>query len=251
MTSHSPFERLPPEIQLKIWVEYFKQIVIHTVGISKADEEYRDPIFLRAYAYTPIDPSQRPVSLRLVRGAIFVNRMCYQLFKACHHILDLEFQRPQHGRNIFQIPLNIDGDLVYITNLHSVLLGKLCSPSGPCSGKIKRVALLFSRETTEIGFSLPDWGHYQRNAATSGVALEEVLIVMAASRHVVPMDQLLLGRRDEYGFVEFGTASLPSLASWEIRLAEFFFRKSEESLKKAKFPLLEPVKIRRVIDINA
>ncbi|OTA57392.1 hypothetical protein K449DRAFT_467771 [Hypoxylon sp. EC38] len=206
MTSHTLFEKLPPVIQLKIWVEYFKQIVIHKIGISRADEESHDPIFPRAR---------------------------------------------RHGPNIPQIPLNTDGDLVYITDLHFVLLGKLCSPSGACSGGIKRVALLFNRETPELSFSLPGWGHHQRNAATSRVALEEVIIVMAASRRVVPTDQLLLGRRDRYGFMEFGTASLPFLASWEIRLAQFFFRKWEESLGKAKFPLRELVKIRRVIDINA
>ncbi|OTA87162.1 hypothetical protein M434DRAFT_144064 [Hypoxylon sp. CO27-5] len=251
MTSHSLFEKLPPETQLKIWVEYFKQIVIHKIGISRADEESHDPIFLCAYTYVPVDSSQRPVSLRLARGTIFIYRTCYQVFQACHHILDLEFNSHRHGPNIPQIPLNTDSDLVYITNLHSVLLGKLCSPSGPCSGRIKRVALLLSRETPEFGFLLSDWGHHQRNAATSCVALEEVLLVMAASRRVVPMDQLLLGRRDEYGFVEFGTASLPFLASWEIRLAELFFRKSEESLNKASFPLRKPVKIRHITDINA
>ncbi|KAI1407176.1 hypothetical protein F5Y13DRAFT_134271 [Hypoxylon sp. FL1857] len=250
MSSPSPFERLPPEIQLKIWGVYFKQRVVHKIGISKADEESHDPIFLRSYTHTPVDSSQHPVSLRLVRGAILVNHMSYGVFKACYHILDLEFQKSPNGPSIPQIPLNIDRDLVYITNFHSVLLGKLCSPSGPCSDRIKRVALLFNRENPELGFSLPKWGHHQRRTATSDVALEEVIIVMAASRRVIPVDQLLLGQRDEYGFVEFSAASLPFLASWEMRLAEFLFRKSEDSLRKWGFPLLGPIKIRRVIDTH-
>ncbi|KAI2627924.1 hypothetical protein GGS26DRAFT_560467 [Hypomontagnella submonticulosa] len=251
MSSSSLFAKLPAEIQHQIWEEYFKHELVHRIGITKADEESGHPRFLRSYTYATMDASCRQVSLRLARGAMLTNRMAYEVFKSNHRLLDLGFQNPQPAPNILRFPFNAARDLVYLTNLHAVFLSKLCSPGGPCGGKIRRVALLFDRKHPTYQSQSPHWQYAHQGVTEDSTVLEEVYIVMSASRTGIPIDKLLQRQSNEYGFLLWhDVASMPSLTSWQIRLVDYLFKKSEDSLKQAGFPFWDRMKIIRAVDTD-
>ncbi|XXH05311.1 hypothetical protein Hte_011736 [Hypoxylon texense] len=253
MDSFPLFGKLPPEIQLQIWDEYFKTRLVHNIGITKADEELNHPRILRSYTHAAFDPaSRRQVSMGVVRGGMLANRMAYEVFRANYHVLTLGFQKSQHDSSIPQFPLNRFRDLVYLINIHPILLSKLCSQDRPYDGKVRHVAFLFNNQQRILPSRHPYW-QYPWYSTTEGVAIfEEILLVMAASSIKIPKDQLLRGQLDEYGFVTWeSVVSLPFLTSWETTPVELNFRDSEKSLKESEFPYSEMTKLRWAIDIDA
>lgn len=227
--------------------------LIHKIGITKADEELNHPRILRSFTHEAVDPtSRRPVSVGLARAGMLTNRVAYQVFKKKHRVLSLGFQKPQAGSRIPQFPLNLARDLVYLVNMHPILLSRLCTQDGPCDGKVRRIALLFNNQHRILPSRHPYWEYPWYSTTGGGAVFEEILLVMAASSVRIPKDQLLLGQRDEYGFVTWeSVASLPSLTLWKTTPVELNFRDSEKSLDESEFPYSETTKLRWVIDINA
>ncbi|KAI0380301.1 hypothetical protein F5Y04DRAFT_257882 [Hypomontagnella monticulosa] len=251
MSSKSHFAKLPVEIQQQIWEDYFEHGVVHRIGITNVDEESSHPRFLRSYTYSTTSASRRQISLRHARGGMLTNRVAYGVFNSRHHLLSLGFRNPRPAPSVSRFPLNITQDIIYLTNIHAVLLSKICSPGGPCSGKIRRVALLFNGKDPTYRGQSPHWEYPRRGTTAGDTTLEEIYVVMAASRTGIPIPKLCQGQPNEYGFLLWdGVASTLSLNSWEVRLVDFLFTNSEESLRETGFPFWSSVKVRRAIDID-
>ncbi|KAI1764681.1 hypothetical protein GGR53DRAFT_492731 [Hypoxylon sp. FL1150] len=253
MDSFPLFAKLPPEIQLQVWDEYFKTRLVHKIGITKADEELNHPRILRSYTHAAVDPaSRRQVSVGRARAGMLANRAAYEVFRANYHVMNLGFQKSQLDSIIPRFPLNVFRDLVYLTNIHPILLSKLCSQDRPYDGKVRHVAFLFNNQQRILPTRHPYWQYPWYSTTEDSKIFDEILLVMAASSIKIPRDQLLQGRLDEYGFVTWESiVALPFLTSWETTPVELNFRDSEKSLKESEFPYSERSMLRWAIDLDA
>ncbi|KAI0179079.1 hypothetical protein GGR52DRAFT_569981 [Hypoxylon sp. FL1284] len=253
MDSFPLFGKLPPEIQLQIWDEYFKTRLVHKIGITKADEELNHPRILRSYTHRAVDPaSRRSVSVARARAGLLANRAAYEVFRANYHALTLGFHKSPPDTIIPQFPLNVFRDLVYLTNIHPILLSKLCSQDRPYDGKVRHVAFLFNNQQRILPTRHPYWQYPWYSTPDARTVFDEILLVMAASSIKIPNAQLLLGQLDEYGFVTWeSVASLPFLTSQETTPVELNFKDSEKSLKESEFPYSEMTNLKWAIDLDA